>query len=212
MLDITNDTDVYTAGDRHVGTVGRIILDPSTRTVSHVVVRKGILFTEDRLVPIADIATATPQRINLRQEVGLDDLSPFIEQYYVPLDEADRAAGSDGRGVRVAMPWSGPLGETMPVAGAELVPVRERTISDRLTALEAGVPVFASDRHEIGRLDRIVTTDQGQPSHIVVEDGGLLRHRRAIPIDRVQDIAENVIVLDTTHDEVDAIPVLDRGE
>jgi uncharacterized protein YrrD len=212
MLDITNDTGVYTAHDRHVGTVGRIILDPTTRAVSHVVVRQGVFFPEDRLVPIADIATATPQRINLRRDVGLDDLLPFVEQYYVPLEEADRPSDADERSVRFAMPLSGPVGEVMPAAGADFVPVRERNIPDRLLALEAGVPVFASDRHEVGRLDRIVTDDQGQPSHIVVEDGGLLRHRRALSIDQVRDITENVIALDATRDEVDAIAPLTEDE
>ncbi len=212
MLDIANDAGVYTAQDRPVGTVGRIILDPTTRAVSHVVVRQGVFFPEDRLVPIADIATATPQRINLRRDVGLDDLLPFVEQYYVPLEEADRPADTEEPSVRLLMPLSGPVGEVMPAAGAQFVPVRERNIPDRLTALEAGVRVFASDRHQVGRLDRIVTTDQGQPSRIVVEDGGLLRHRRALSIDQVRDIAENVIVLDATRDEVEAIPPLDGDE
>jgi hypothetical protein len=33
MLDPTSETGVYTAQDRHVGTVGRIILDPTRHEV-----------------------------------------------------------------------------------------------------------------------------------------------------------------------------------
>ena len=210
MLDITNNTGVYTARDQQVGTVDRIVLDPSTRTVSHVVVRKGILFPEDRLVPIGDIATATPERINLRQDASPDDFLPFVEQYYVPLDETDGSAGPLHPGLRIAMPLSGPVGQAMPTPQPELVPVRERNISDRLTALEAGAPVFASDRQSVGRLERIVTTSQGQPTHIVVEDGGLMPDRRAVPIESVLDIGEDVVLLDLTREQVEAITPLGR--
>lgn len=209
MLDITNNTGVYTARDQQVGTVDRIVLDPSTRTISHVVVRKGIFFPDDRLVPISDIATATPERINLRQEAALDDFLPFVEQYYVPMDEMDRPAGPLDQGLRFAMPMSGPVGETMPTPQPELVPVRERNVSDRLTVLEAGAPVFASDRQEVGRLERIVTTSDGQPTHIVVEDGGLVPDRREVPIGWVVEIDENVIMLDVPRDTFEAIALLE---
>jgi hypothetical protein len=97
----------------------------------------------------------------------------------------------------------------MPTPQPELVPVRERNISDRLTALEAGAPVFASDRQSVGRLERIVTTGQGQPTHIVVEDGGLMPDRRAVPIESVLDIGEDVVLLDLTREQVEAITPLD---
>jgi uncharacterized protein YrrD len=212
MLDIATNTGVYTARDEQVGTVDRIVLDPSTRAVSHVVVRKGIFFPEDKLVPIGDIATATPERINLRQEVSMDDLPPFVEQYYVPLDERDRPPGPPDQAVRFAMPLSGPVGETMPTPRPELVPVRERNISERLTALEAGAPVFATGHEAVGRLERIVTTGQGQPSHIVVEEGGLSPDRRTVPIEWVLGIAEDAVLLDATREMIETIAPLDPDE
>jgi uncharacterized protein YrrD len=212
MLDITNDTDVYTAHDEHVGSVGRIVLDPRTRAVSHVVVRKGLLFREDRLVPIGDIATATAERINLRRGIAADDLLPFEEQYYEQLPEADQPAGAPEQGVRFAMPLSGGFGEAMPVVDAELVPVSQRNIPDRLTAMEAGVPVFASDHHDLGRLERIVASDRGEPTHIVVLDSGLRPDRRLVPIDWVVAITEEAIALRADRATVEAVPPLGPDE
>lgn len=208
MLDITHETDVYTAHDQHVGTVDRIVLDPRTRAISHVVVRKGVLFREDRLVPIGDIATATAQRINLRRDVGVDDLLPYVEQYYEPLSDDDRPRGFRENGVRFAMPLSGALGETMPAVDAELVPVNRRNIPDRLTALETGVPVFAADHHEVGRLDGVVSSEQGLPTHVVVESGGLMSDRRELPIEWVRDIGETAISLEATREAVEAVAPL----
>ena len=152
MLEVTQDTNVYTARDEHVGSVDRIVIDPVTRRLSHVVVRKGRFFPEDKLIRMEDIATATPERINLRQDVALDDLLPFIEQHYVPLDEVDRPARLiDGRAGFVST-WYGPLGVAAPMHADTLLAVSERNIPDRLTALQPGVRVFASNHEVVGRL------------------------------------------------------------
>lgn len=208
MLDIASGTDVYTAHDQHVGTVARIVLDPRTRAISHVVVSKGVLFREDRLVPIGDIATATPERINLRREVGIDDLLPFEEQRYELYPEGEPPLGSEDQGVKVAMPLSGLTGQTVPSVDAELMPVNRRNVPDRLTALKAGVAVFAADAQEVGQLERIVTDDTGLPTHIVVQEGALLPDRRAIPIDWVKEITEDSIVLDADRERIEAIAPL----
>src|SRR5439155_22796917 len=63
---------------------------PLTRDVTHVVVRKGFLFTEDKVVPIDLIATATEDRVMLRSDVGDPDALPqFEEAHYIPLAEAE---------------------------------------------------------------------------------------------------------------------------
>ena len=160
MLEVTQETDVYTARDEHVGSVDRIVIDPVSGRVSHVVVRKGLFFPEDKLIQMEDISTATPERINLRQGVVADELLPFVEQHYVPFDEADieeadRPARLIDGGTGFVSTWYGPLGVAAPMHESTLLAVSERNIPDRLTALQAGVPVFSSDRQVVGRLDRV---------------------------------------------------------
>jgi len=208
MLEVTNDTDVYTARDEHVGSVDRIVMDPATQRMTHVVVRKGLFLPEDKLIAVEDISTATPQRVNLRQDVSPDDLLPFVEQHYVPLDEADRLPEPDGEYRGMALAWYGPVGDTAPLPPETVTAVNERNIPDRLAAVEVGIPVFASDREDVGRLDRVITDDSGFPSYIVVNDGGLRPESRAVPIAWVEDIAENVILLAARSRMVRAIPPL----
>ena len=212
LLEISGHADVYTADDERVGRVTRIVLDPSTWAVSHLVLRKGVVFAEERLVPIGDIATATPDRVDLHQGVGAEDLVPFVGRYYAPLDETDPPAGPRDQGIRLAMPLSGPFGAAMPVADAELVPVDERNIPERLTVLEFGLPVIASDGHEVGRLERVVTSESGQPSHVVVEEGGLMPERRPVPNDLVSGVAEDRVALGTTRRRFEAIAPLGPDE
>jgi uncharacterized protein YrrD len=212
LLEISGHADTYTARDERVGRVTRIVLDPSSRAVSHLVVRKGIVFAEERLVPIVDIAAATSDRVDLREGIDVEDLLPFVGRYYAPLDETDPPAGPQDQGIRLAMPLSGPFGEAMPVADAALVPVDERNIPDRLTVLEFGLPVIASDGHEVGRLERVVTSDSGQPSHIVVEEGGLMPERRPVPNELVSGVAEDRVALGTTRRRFEAIAPLGPDE
>lgn len=211
MLEVSRDTDVYTARDEHVGSIDRIILDPLSGKATHVVVRKGLFLPEDKLIRTEDIATATTERINLRQDVVVDELVPFIEQYYVPVD--DEAASSLRLEDAVFhSTWYGPIGISTPVYEDTVRTVTERNIPDRLTALEAGAPVFASDRHELGHLDSVYLTDAGMPTHFVVRSGGLRPERRAVPVSWVEDIAEDVISLGATQHMVEAIPPLRPGE
>jgi hypothetical protein len=205
MLEITRETDVFTARDEHVGSVDRVVLDSVTRRMTHVVVRKGVFLPEDKLIATEDISTATRQRINLKQDVDVDGLLPFIEQFYVPVD------GSDVPGAFMAT-WYGPIGVPTPMHEGAIRTVMERNIPERLTALEGGAAVIASDNEDVGRLERVVTTDTGLPTHIVIVKGVLPPERRAVPINWVDEIAEREIALGATRRMVEAIVPLGPGD
>lgn len=79
---------VYTADEQQVGAVDRVVLDPQTNEISHLVIRQGWLFTEDKVVPIELVDTATAERVQLRSGIkNLDQLPQFEEVYYIPYDE-----------------------------------------------------------------------------------------------------------------------------
>src|SRR6266508_78335 len=102
---------VYTADGQAVGKIDRVVINPHTNEVSHVVVRRGVFFTEDKVVPTTLIATATEDGVWLRAPVTkLDALPRFEETYYIPPGEtADYPAG-------YARPllWYPPIGAAWP--------------------------------------------------------------------------------------------------
>lgn len=68
---------VYTADGQQVGVIERVVLDPSTNEISHLVLRQGWLFTEDKVVPIELVDLTDTERIGLRRDVkNLDQLPP----------------------------------------------------------------------------------------------------------------------------------------
>jgi uncharacterized protein YrrD len=81
---------VSTYDDKNLGTVDRVVLNPKTKEVTHIIVRKGFLFSEDKLIPLDLVALATEDKVTLRQDAtDLDKLPIFEEVHYIPLDETE---------------------------------------------------------------------------------------------------------------------------
>ena len=55
--------EIFTADNHEVGKIDRVVINPRTKDVTHVIVRKGQLFTEDKSVPIEQIAEASSEWI-----------------------------------------------------------------------------------------------------------------------------------------------------
>ena len=66
-LELKEGTSVFTASGDEVGKINRVILDPATNKVTHVVVQKGWLFTEDKVVQIDMIGSATEDKVLLQE-------------------------------------------------------------------------------------------------------------------------------------------------
>ena len=78
-----NETVISTDGDK-VGEIDRVVIDPKTDAVTHIVIRKGFLFTEDKVVPVDWISTAAGEPIVLDvSKDKIDSLPDFKETHYV---------------------------------------------------------------------------------------------------------------------------------
>ena len=80
-MQFRNNTAVFTSDDREVGKIDRVVLDPRTKEVTHVVIRKGLLSTEDKVVPIDQIAEAGEKQVVLRQDINFETLPDFEENH-----------------------------------------------------------------------------------------------------------------------------------
>jgi hypothetical protein len=209
MLEITEHTKVFTAHGEYVGRVDRIVIDPITRMVSHIVVHKGVLLPEDKVIPIGAIATATEERVHLARGSHPDEFLPFIEQHYVKLDNEDQDEDEGGRALRTPFVWYGPYGISSTMYESEMRLVTERNIPERAIALESGVCVCALGRAEIGKLDEVIATETGLATHIIVTMSDPSLDRKAIPMHWVDDIAENEIYVGATQWMIKAIEPYD---
>jgi uncharacterized protein YrrD len=92
-MQFKKNAPVYTADNQQVGAIDRVVLTPQTNEVSHIVIRQGWFFTEDKVAPIELVEMATEDRVQLRRDVkNLDALPQFEEVSYIPYNTDDETA------------------------------------------------------------------------------------------------------------------------
>ncbi len=172
------------------GKVSRVIIDPATETVTHLVIEPKHRFGVGRLVPL-DLVETTAGDIRLRctvEEFGA--LEPAEETELV-----DDVTGSLGLGGLNTPP-------PVPVIIQDVVPLGEADV-------DRGEPVHALDG-EIGRVQGfLVDPDDHRVTHVLLEEGHLWgRKKVSIPVSAVTGV-ENGIQLSLTKKQVEDLPAAD---
>jgi uncharacterized protein YrrD len=78
-MELKEGATVKTNDGQKVGTIDRIVVDPATNEVTHIVIEKGFLFTEDRILPVATFIMAGDVVVLNHPVDDLDDLSVYYE-------------------------------------------------------------------------------------------------------------------------------------
>jgi uncharacterized protein YrrD len=195
------NASVSTAEGREIGHIDRVVIDPITKKVTHVVVRKGLLFADERVVPIGLVAEATEDCITLREDAGdLHDLPKFEESHYVRLPEEEGGRSSPASGMYVNSPYtSSPIGGSYPdlgQSGPQYVPRVEQNIPEGTVALREGARVIADDGQMVGHVEEVLAdADSEEATHFLISKGLLTKERKLIPTLWVREIEENEIYL-----------------
>lgn len=200
---------VTTADGENVGGIDRVVIDPQSNEITHLVVRKGFLFSEDKVVPISLVAQAKEDGVSLRKtEEALQDLPPFEEAYYVS-DDAQKPVQA---AYVQPLYWYPPLGAaagnylgTYPTPPAEYVAV-ERNIPEGAVALREGAKVIARDGGHVGDIARVFT-DANTPrvTHFLLVRGLLNREHKLIPTTWVKKVEEDQVQLSVGSQLIDEL-------
>jgi uncharacterized protein YrrD len=197
--------EVYTWDDKHVGNVDRVVIDPKTNQVTDIVVRKGLLFTEDKVVPLNLVSRSDKDQVILHQDAGdLQALPLFEETHYLPVNAAARA----GYPSDYAAPlyWYPPLGMGWWGAPGALVEPPQvvtsgQNIREGTVALKEGARVMSADGEHVGDVERILTdvaTDR--VTHLLIARGLLVKEKKLVPMHWVNSIEEDEVLLGVNAD------------
>jgi sporulation protein YlmC with PRC-barrel domain len=198
--------------DGACGEVRRLIIDPATDAVTHLVVQPGHQHKAARLVPV-DLVEAAAGDVRLR----------CTRAEFDQLEHAEEAELAEGLGN------SGLLGDALvydaggeaysPVGFGGLVDVGPAPVTRRAvlrdvvprgeTQLRPGDSVHAVDGH-IGRVHGfLVDPDDHRVSHVLLEEGHLWgRKEVAIPLSAVTGVDDG-IRLNITKQQVEGLPPVD---
>lgn len=195
-MQFRNNTEVFTSDNEKVGEIDRVVIDPRTKKVTHVVISKGLLFKEDKVVPIDLVDSAKEDRVTLRSDT-IDALPEFEERRYIPLDQ-DELPPDYSANYAMPMYWY-PFGSggLEPYILAPVPPhtvVTERNIPARTVALQEGASVVSADGKDVGGIERVfVDPNTDQAMSFLVSDGLLLKKHMIIPTAWVSKIEQDQV-------------------
>jgi uncharacterized protein YrrD len=214
----TENAAVLAANGDKVGEIERVVIDPKTCQVTHIVVRKGFLFKEDKVVPVDLVASAVEDTVALRPDAGdLQTLPDFEEERLVIVDERELARhGVEGRSYPSPGYWYPPFGaapmRALKAGGSsgQTKPVRtitERNLPERTIALEEGAEVVTADGEHVGDIEQVLT-DPGadRVTHFIIKEGLLLKERKLIPTQWVSRLTEDRVKLAVGSDLLGRLP------
>jgi sporulation protein YlmC with PRC-barrel domain len=208
MTEFTIGTDA-SCSDGHAGWLSRLIVDPGTQAVTHLVIEPKHRPGRGHIVPI-DLAEATAGEIKLRcTKAEFDKLDPAEETDLLPKATGDpvydRGVGPDLGDPRV-VPSLAIASLRLPggprVATHDAVPRGEVDV-------RRGEQVYATDG-AIGRIRGLVI-DPGSHhvTHVLLEEGHLWgRKEVAIPVGSVTRVGD-VIMLTIDKHQVQNLPPVD---
>ena len=216
-MELKEGTSVFTASGEEVGRINRFILDPETNEVTHVVVQKGWFFTEDKVVPMEMIGSATEDKVVLKEDTGrFDQLPPFEETHYVGLGEEDYRPGGD-LPYRRSTPgyyWYPPSGfRGYPNYGLGLgyygrrPTSTTRNIPEDTIPLKEGTDVMSSDDEHVGDVERLfVDPDSNQATHFLISQGLFFKDRKLVPMHWVTSVEEDKVHLSVASRLLERLP------
>lgn len=211
-MKLTKGAEVYnTQGDK-LGTLQRVIIDPESKSITHIVVEKGWLFTTNKVISLSELDSEREDRLVVtKSESKEDDFPAFEEAHFVNLDENDHPQ-SDVDGAY----WYPPANLAWWRTGATytgyyppmpaFVMRTTQNIPEGTIALEEGAKVTSKDEKHVGNIEQVIVEPQdGRATHFVVH-GGLFSDRKLIPVLWISSISENEVRLAVSSGLLERLP------
>jgi len=183
-VEFVKGADVFNAAGERVGTVSRVVIDAKTSDVTDLVVDRGSLFPDEKVIPIELLDTATEDRISLREtNQSVDDLPNYETTHYVRVDQK----GAPYNNLETSY-WYPPINFQTPAPGRmPAVPVEldtrtEPGIPEGRIAISEGAPVISADDQHIGNVEQVIMNSEGNAvTHFVIGKGFLLKEHKLVP-------------------------------
>jgi uncharacterized protein YrrD len=192
------------ARDEELGKVDSIVIAPGTGEVVALVVRKGLVFKRDTVIPIEAVEDASEDvvRVSLDRSEQ-ESLQEFrSEDFIAPPDDWTPPPGPESR-QNVLFHRPGPMDRR------DLQPVRvgQTPGASGGRPIRAGMTVVARDG-EVGKVDLVLVDPiSRRATYFVIRRDGLLGHDTIVPVDWAVEIDPDRIVLDVPKAKLAELPL-----
>lgn len=204
-LDLKEGSRLSSANGDDLGVIRQFVVQPSSSELTHVLVEKGVFFTDDRVVPVEAIERVEGGQVILKHDVDAAELPRFIREDYTLVDEETRThldapTGSDYMWRHpTAMVGPFPLHPIYPMPPADR---GERHADDPGTRdqladgeiLGPRAPVLSTKNEKLGTVSEMQVDEEGQLSHLVV-DLGLFDGEKVLPAHWIKSMGSDGVRL-----------------
>jgi uncharacterized protein YrrD len=199
---------VFTADGERVGTIDRIVIEPDTREVTHLVIQKGFLFTKDKVIPISLVKSAVEDRVTLHENAGsLEEFPDFQESHYISTEVGHLPRHATRERIKTVY-WYPPIGGIDGyVYNMQNDVVETKNIPEETVAIAEGANVISNDGEHVGEVERIFTdTPDERVTHLLISEGIFLKKKKLIPTRWVTNVFEHEIHISVDSDLVEQLP------
>jgi sporulation protein YlmC with PRC-barrel domain len=196
--------------DAQFGELADVVIDPTTRRVTHLVVRPRNRPDDARIVPVEWATPEGPETaITLAATVAeVNRLDRLHETAYLRLGEFPVVDPRWDVGVEdmLGLPYFQAV-DAQPIEADPHVMFGYDRVPKGEVEIRRGSAVTSVDGADLGRVDGFVVDGAGHISHVLLERGHLWGRREvAIPVGAVDRVANDVVVLRLGREEVGALP------
>lgn len=206
-IQLQKHAHVLAANAQEVGFLERVVLNPESNVITHIVVRNGpLLNKEDKVLPIELVTDTTEDLVLLQADAATVESMPLFEERQIVGEEQSvgMLASSDHP---VAMPVDRPLIDVEDTYITEAV----QNIPEGTVAMKAGAKIITADGENLGHVERILADSSvNQITHLLISRGIFSKDVKVIPIRWVLKIGEDHVYLNVNKDSVeglDGIPI-----
>ena len=203
--------DVYSSTGDKLGTLDRLVLDPNTREVTHIVIERRFLSTEHKIVDMDRVNSAIEDRIILLPpEESFDEFTDFEEAQYVNLDATEYPEGDVNSSFWVPPTnyawWRASPQLSHPGTPVYRVNARD-TLPEGTVALIEGAEVLSRDEKHVGEIEElIVEPEDDRVTHFVVREGLLFKERKLVPVTWIARMEEKAVHLSVGAGTLEKLP------
>lgn len=199
---------VTTLDGKEAGHIHRVVIDPKTNEITHLVIRWGLLQRKDKVVPINMVTSGDEEKLTLHFKGDeLEFLPDFEEERYILVDEG--RGGETPSAVFSYPPYPGGV-PGIANYNPKYVAETHFNVPDNTVALKEGAKVIARDDKEVGHVTQVLASSPAdRVTHFLIVKGLLVKEQRLIPVGWVDRLANDEVHLAIDSGTVDRLPVVE---
>jgi len=206
-IQLQKHAHVLASNAQEVGSLERVVLNPETKVITHIVVRMGALFNKaDKIVPMEMVTDTTEDLVVLDADVTTVEGMPPFEEKQIASEERDVAEVPAEVDQPILLGQSPASLLLTPDSPETYTTETVQNIPEGTVAMKEGAKVISADGEHIGNVERVLADGSvAQITHLMISRGILTKEVKLIPTKWILKIGEDNVYLNETKDSIEGM-------